>query len=84
MFATVLLTGNNKSRSKVKRDCGAQILVCSSGKHCVHTGTGNSAHGIAGRKKRVRDGEGELAQWRGGIKKNKTRASFTKTRYAGL
>lgn len=36
MFATVLLTGNNKPRSKVKRDCGARILVCSSGNHCAH------------------------------------------------
>lgn len=36
MFATALLTGNNKPRSKVKRDCGARILVCSSGNHCAH------------------------------------------------
>lgn len=36
MFATAPLTGNNKPRSKVKRDCGARILVCSSGNHCVH------------------------------------------------
>lgn len=35
MFATALLTGNNKPRSKVKRDCGAWILVCSSGNHCA-------------------------------------------------
>lgn len=34
-FATALLTGNNKPRSKVKRDCGARILVRSSGKHCA-------------------------------------------------
>lgn len=50
MFATVLLTGNNKPRSKVKRDCGAQILVCSSSEHCSH-GTETGAHSIAGRQR---------------------------------
>lgn len=31
MFAPALLTGNNWPGLKVKRDCGAQILVCSFG-----------------------------------------------------
>lgn len=49
MFATALLTGNNKPRSKVKRDCGARILVCSSGNHCCAQAQHNGAHSIAGR-----------------------------------
>lgn len=36
MYATVLLTGNNKPGSKVKRDCRAQVLACSSGKCCAY------------------------------------------------
>lgn len=54
-FATALLTGNNKPRSKVKRDCGAQILVVPLA-NVVCIGAGNSAHSIAGREKeRVKD-----------------------------